>query len=163
VAHRVDTITQVESARVTRSWPDGVVIKVTERAPALAIRDDGRYDLVDRFGVVVVTANSRGSLPLFIPSGPAGGSGAPGGHLRGSPAVAAVAAVTRELPARLLRRLKSVTASAANDVTLRLRGGVTVVWGSPGRAADKDRVLHALLRTHAHYYDVSSPTIAITR
>jgi cell division protein FtsQ len=172
VAHRVETITQVESARVSRNWPDGIVIKVTERTPTLAIRDDGRYDLIDRFGVVVVTASGRGSLPLFIISGPSGGQPSGGqpsgaqlsaGHLRGSPAVAAAAAVCRELPARLLRRLKSVTASAANDVTLRLKGGVTVVWGSPGRAAAKDRVLRALLRTHAHYYDVSSPTIATTR
>jgi cell division protein FtsQ len=157
VAHRVEAITQVESAHVSRSWPDAIVIKVTERTPVLAVRDDGRYDLVDRFGVVVVTAGSRGRLPLFVPSG------TPGSHLRGSPAVAAAAAVTRELPTRLMRRLRSVTASAANDVTLRLKGGVTVVWGSPGRAAAKDRVLHALVRTHAHYYDVSSPTIATTR
>ncbi|MGE5287876.1 MAG: cell division protein FtsQ/DivIB [Micromonosporaceae bacterium] len=158
VAHRVEAITQVESARVTRHWPDSIAIKVTERTPALAVRDGGRYDLIDRFGIAVVSVASRPRLlPLFVPSGPARGS------VRGSAEVTAAAAVTRELPARLLRQLKSVTAPAADQVTLRLKGGVTVVWGSPGRAAAKERVLRILFRTHARYYDVSSPAIATTR
>jgi len=154
VGHRVDAIRQVESAEVIRSWPDGIVIKVTERTPALAVRDGAGYDLIDRFGVLVVRAATRPkSLPLFVPAGP----------VRGSASVAAAAAVTKELPPRLLRRLKLVTAPAADEVTLRLRGGVTVVWGDAGRSAAKERVLRALLLTHAHYYDVSSPTIATSR
>lgn len=158
VAHRVEAITQVESATVTRNWPDRIVINVTERTPALAVRVGGKYDLIDRFGVAVVSVATRPRLlPLFIPSGPVQGS------LRGSAEVAAAAAVTRELPAQLLRRLKSVTAPAADQVTLHLKGGVTVVWGSPGRTAAKERILRVLFRTHAHYYDVSSPAIATTR
>jgi cell division protein FtsQ len=158
VAHRVEAITQVESARVTRNWPNTIVINVTERTPALAIRDGGRYDLIDRFGVAVVSVARRPrALPLYVAAGPARGS------IRGSAEVAAAAAVTRELPAQLLRRLKSVTAPASDQVTLRLKGGVTVMWGTPGRAAAKARVLRILLRTHARYYDVSSPAIATTR
>jgi cell division protein FtsQ len=154
VAHRIDAITQVESSRVSRNWPDGIVISVTERTPALAVRDGRRYNLIDRFGVVVVSAAQRPKqLPLFLPSGP----------IRGNPAVEAAAAVTRELPAALSQRLTSVTAPAPDDVRLSLTGGVTVVWGSPDRAAAKEQVLRALFRTHAHYYDVSSPAIATTR
>ncbi|HUK71525.1 MAG TPA: FtsQ-type POTRA domain-containing protein [Streptosporangiaceae bacterium] len=154
VSRRVDTITQVESAQVTRSWPDGIVIDVTERTPALAVADAGRYDLVDRFGVVVVSAPQRPpQLPLFGTSGP----------LRGSPAVAAAVAVLHELPAGLPGRLRSITAPAADDVTLHLTGGTTVVWGSPDGAAAKRRVLAVLMQAHARYYDVSAPTVATTR
>ncbi len=89
VSHRVDAITQVQSARVTRNWPDGIVINITERTPALAVADGSGYDLVDRFGVVVVSAaRPPQGMPLFRPSGP----------LRGSPAVAAAVAVLHELP-----------------------------------------------------------------
>ena len=155
VSRRVDAITQVQSAHVTRSWPDGLVINVTERTPALAVADGSGYDLVDRFGVVVVSAAPRrpSRMPLFRPSGP----------LRGNPAVAAAVAVLHELPASLSGRLTLVTAPTADDVTLHLTGGVTVIWGDFGRAAAKARVLAVLMRTHARLYDVSAPTVATTR
>ncbi len=153
-SRRIDAITQVESARVTRSWPDGIAISVTERTPALAVADGGRYDLVDRFGVVVMSASRPPlGMPLFMPSGP----------LRASPAVGAAVAVLHALPARLSRRVTSVTAPTADEVTVHLTGGVTVVWGSPGGAAAKARVLAVLMRTKARYYDVSAPTVATTR
>jgi len=153
-SRRIDAITQVESARVTRSWPDGIAISVTERTPVLAIADGGSYDLIDRFGVVVVSASRRPpGIPLFMPSGP----------LRASPAVGAAVAVLHAFPARLSRRVTSVTAPAADEVTVHLTGGVTVVWGSPGAAAAKARVLTVLMRTKARYYDVSAPTVATTR
>lgn len=155
VSRRVDAITQVQSAKITRSWPDTVVINITERTPALAVADGGGYDLVDRFGVVVVSAAPRrpGGLPVFRPSGP----------LRGNPAVAAAVAVLHELPAALSGRLRWLAAPSAGDVTLHLSGGVTVVWGAPGRAAAKARVLAVLMRTHARIFDVSQPTVATTR
>ena len=39
IAHRVEQIRQVQSARVSRDWPDGVTIAVTERTPVLAVRE----------------------------------------------------------------------------------------------------------------------------
>jgi cell division protein FtsQ len=153
VGRRVDAITQVESAHVTRSWPDGIVINITERTPVIAISDAGKYDLADRFGIVVVSASQRPPrLPLFTTSG----------AIRGSPAVAAAVAVLHELPAPMPGRVMSITAPTADDVTLHLTGGVTVVWGSPAGAAAKQRILAVLMRTHARYYDVSAPSVATT-
>ncbi len=155
VSRRVDAITQVQSAQVTRSWPDTVVINITERTPAMAVAGGSGYDLVDRFGVVVVPAAPavpRG-MPVFRPDGP----------LRGNPAVAAAVAVLHELPAALSGRLKWLAAPSAGEVTLHLSGGVTVIWGAPGRAAAKARVLAVLMRTHARVYDVSQPSVATTR
>ena len=115
VSRRVDAITQVQSAHVTRSWPDGLVINVTERTPALAVADGSGYDLVDRFGVVVVSAAPRRPprMPLFRPSGP----------LRGNPAVAAAVAVLHELPASLSGGCLVVTRAAAETSHCTSPGG----------------------------------------
>lgn len=151
---RVGAITQVASARVSRSWPDGIGIAVTERVPALAVRGRHGYQLIDPAGVTVTSAVRRPpGIALFIPSGP----------VRGNPAVAAAAAVVRQLPSPLAQRLTSVTAPAAGDVTLHFTPGITVFWGSAGQSASKERTLAVLMRTHARYYDVSMPQAAATR
>jgi cell division protein FtsQ len=153
VASRVERITQVQSAQVTRSWPDRVVIAVRERKPALAVPVAGGFDLVDPSGVVVqqVTKQPRG-MPQFVPAGP----------LPGNPGARAAASVLRELPPAIARRVRSVAVPTLNAITLRLSGGVTIDWGSPGQAARKARVLAILMRTHARSYDVSAPGSAAT-
>jgi cell division protein FtsQ len=152
VAARIDTIRQVRGARVTRSWPDRVVIVVRERIPALALAaPDGGYDLVDADGVVVRQSASRpADLPLYLTTSPVA-------SLRGDPDLAAAAAVFGELPAGLRHSVAWVTAPDPDQVTLRLAGGVTVLWGGTDRAGAKARELAVLLRAHLHYYDVSAP------
>jgi cell division protein FtsQ len=151
IAARVDAIRQVSSAQVTRSWPDRVVIVVRERTPALAVpAPGGGFDLVDPTGVIVLWATTRpGNLPLFPAL-------APVTLLRGDPDLGAAAAVLSELPARLRRSVESVTAPSPDQVTLQLAGGITVVWGGTGQASAKSEELGLLMRTHAHYYDVSA-------
>jgi len=152
IAARIDTIRQVRGAQVTRSWPDRVVIVVRERTPALALAvPDGGYDLVDADGVVVLQAASRpADLPLYRTT-------APVASLRGDPDLAAAAAVFGELPAGLRHSLAWMTAPGPDQVTLRLAGGITVLWGGTDRAVAKARELTVLMRAHLHYYDVSAP------
>jgi cell division protein FtsQ len=157
VAARVETIRQVQSVQVTKSWPDRVVIAVKERTPALAVAaPGGGFDLVDADGVLVRWAARRPrGLPLYLTT-------AAVTSLRGDPDVAASAAVLGELPARLRSWVRSVTAPGPDQVTLRLVGGVTVLWGGTDRAAAKAEELALLMRTHARYYDVSAPGTAVT-
>ena len=49
------------------------------------------------------------------------------------------------------------------QVTLSLRDGKTVEWGSAGNAAQKNRELSVLLPGQARYIDVSAPGTAVTR
>jgi cell division protein FtsQ len=169
VAHRVERLTPVLSVQVSRDWPDKIVISVQERRPAIAVTEPGGFGLVDEYGVVVETvpAQPRG-MPLL--SEPATGSGVTGPAvgsgtlaLRGSPAVRAAVIVLQDLPARLRARVRTVSAAAADSVTLRLSHGVTVQWGGSDRAVAKARELSILMRSKAHYYDVSDPTVAVTR
>lgn len=157
VARRVEQIAQVQSAQVSRHWPDKVTIFVLDRTPALAVPQDGRYALVDKFGVVVRWAARRpGRMPLLAaPAGPATA-------LRGSAGVRAAVTVLQDLPASLRRRILAVRAAAANAVILDLHGGIRILWGGTDRPAAKAAELAALMRTHASYYDVSDPRTAAT-
>ncbi|MBO0776063.1 MAG: FtsQ-type POTRA domain-containing protein, partial [Actinobacteria bacterium] len=157
VARRVERITQVRSAEVSRDWPDRITITVRQRTPVFAVADGSGYDLVDEFGVAVTRAARRPArLPVLL-------TAAPGTSLRGSPAVRAAAAVLRELPATIGRRVRSVAAPSAQEVSVQLTGGVTVVWGGPGRAAQKAKELAILMRVPARRYDVSGPGAAMTQ
>ncbi len=157
VAARVETIQQVQSVQVTRSWPDRVIIAVRERTPVLAVPvPSGGFDLVDPDGVIVRWAARRPpGLPVYLTT-------AVISSLRGDPDVGAAAAVVGELPARLRASVISVTAPSPDQVTLRLTHGMTVLWGGTGNARQKAEELGALMPTHASYYDVSGPGTAVT-
>ncbi len=150
-AARIVAIPQVRSAQVTRSWPNRVVIVVRERTPELALPAyGGGYDLADADGVVLQRVARRpADLPLYP-------TVAPEGALRGNPDLAAAAAVLGELPAQVRRSVISVTAPHPDQVTLRMAGGITVLWGGTDRSGAKARELTVLMRAHMHYYDVSA-------
>jgi cell division protein FtsQ len=165
-ARRVEAIPQVASARVTKGWPDHLVIAVTERVPVLAVKmAGGGYDLVDRAGVPVRWAKHRPvMMPQLLTS-------LPGSALAGAPSVSAAAAVLAELQPWLARQVAQVTVAqptgssgaAAQQVTLHLTVGKTVLWGAPGGAGQKNRELAILLPGKAHYVDVSAPDTVVTR
>jgi cell division protein FtsQ len=150
---RVERLPAVLSARVTRSFPDTVVIAVRPRIAAVAVPTASGYALVDSHGV---TVSSAAAVPAGMPV-----LTSPPSVLRGSPAVRAAALVVAELPSSLRAEVRSVSASGGS-VTLQLDGGITVVWGGPGQGAQKAAELAVLLGTHARYYDVSDPATAVT-
>ena len=156
VARRVERINQVQSAQVSKHWPDSVVITVRPRTPALAVAASGGFDLVDRFGVVVSHVATRpAGMPLLdTTAAPA--------SLRGSPAVRAAVTVLDGLPRRIRVLVRSVAAPSADAVTLDLRGKVTVLWGGTDRAAAKAAELRILMPTRARSYNVSDPGTVVT-
>jgi cell division protein FtsQ len=160
VTRRVERLTWVESAQVSTSWPDTLVITVRARVPVFALAAGDGYDVMDRFGVTVrETAKRPAGLPLLVASAP----GTLPGQLRGSPAVAAAATVLGELPDRIGRQVRSVTAVTATDVSVKLAGGTQIVWGDTSRAGQKATELSVLMRRHARLYDVSAPGTAVTK
>jgi cell division protein FtsQ len=163
IAHRIERIRQVQSARVSRDWPDGVTIAVIERTPVLAVPGGRGYQLIDKYGVVVESSSRRPpALPTLELSAVPGSGPVSVPELRGSPAVYAAAVVLHELPRYLARSVVSLQAPSATEVTLRLARGITIVWGGTDRAAQKSRELAVLMRTHARSYNVSAPGTAVT-
>ena len=168
VAVRIERITQIESAQVSRAWPTGMTISVRERTPVLAVASGRGYQLIDKFGVAVEPASPPLRMPRFVlpPGSQSAGSQSAGSQvlasLRGSPAVYAAAAVLRELPTSLASKVTEVAAPSPSDVTLTLSGGITIVWGGTDRPAAKAKELGVLMRIRARSYDVSAPGTAMT-
>lgn len=159
VTRRVDAITDVESAQVSKDWLDRrLVITVHERTAVVALQaPGGGYDLLDRTGVIVRwSAAEPGAMPVYQTQLPAA-------SLRGNPGLAEASAVLAELPAWLSHSVTGVSAPGQDGVTLNLRHGVTVVWGGPDQAGVKAKELAILMREHARYYDVSAPGTVVTR
>jgi cell division protein FtsQ len=179
VAARVEGIRQVASARVSKDWPDGLSITVTERVPVVAIRmAGGGYDLVDHDGVIVTYQRAKPTaLPLFQ-------TALPVTQLRGNPDVATASAVLAELPPWLHHEVAKVAVTSAvggvggaasgsgsveeasvpaGSVILYIGTDQTVVWGGPDMAGMKAGELAILMRDRASYYDVSDPQTAVTR
>lgn len=156
VASRVERITQVQSAQVSRDWPDTVVIAITPRMPALAVQSPGGYTLIDKFGVAISSVTQPPPGMVLLAQAP------PVASLRGSRAVLAAVTVLGQLPAQVRGLVTSVTAASPDAVTLHLRGGITVVWGGTGRPAAKAAELAILMRSGASFYDLSDPATAVT-
>jgi cell division protein FtsQ len=157
VARRVEQITQIQSAQVSRDWPDSVVIAVRERTPALAVASGGGFALIDRFGVVIGHVATRPPGMTLLASPPADLA-----SLRGSPAIQAAVTVLRQLPPAIRLLVRAVAAPSANAVTLDLKHGITVLWGGTDRPAAKAAELTILMRTKASFYNLADPDTAVT-
>ncbi|QNN53088.1 cell division protein FtsQ/DivIB [Nocardioides mesophilus] len=153
VADRVEELAPVSSVDVSRAWPDQVRIDVTERQAVAVVERDGVLHGVDEEGVLFRRYPSRPpSLPL-VRSGP------------DTPpaAVAEAATVVDALPGPLAARVDFVSVRTVDTISLQLRDGTTVVWGSAEDSADKARVLEVLLKQKASQYDVSVPGQPVIR
>ncbi len=82
-------------------------------------------------------------------------------------ALDAVLAVLGALPEKLGAQVTAAQASTQDTVELTLKHDVRVVWGSAQDSSLKVRVLEALRSAKqtrgAHVFDVSAPTLPVTR
>jgi cell division protein FtsQ len=152
IARRVETLPEVAAASVHVSYPSTVVITVTERVAVGYLVADGTVDLVDKSGRQFRTVPAApAGLPRFdIPAGATAT-----GH--------AVATVAGALTAPVVRKLSSISADDPSAITLHLRDGRIVQWGSADRSADKAQVLPAVLTRPGTAFDVSNPDLVVAR
>ncbi len=135
----------VAAVEVRRGWPREVVIAVE---PRTAIARVGEGSVVDAAGVVF---DPVGEVPRGLPRVDADGVG-----------LQTAMAVLDSLPADLLRKVVSVSATTRDDAELTLRSGALVRWGSAEQPAFKADVLRALMRKPKDMYDVSAPELPTT-
>lgn len=147
VEDRVSALRRVASASVHRIWPHTVEITVTERRPVATMRTAGnRWGMLDTTGLLFRQARTQPALPVV--EGPPANDRA---------TLAATATVVEALPPQLLRSVRVVHAASMDSITLQLRDGRVVRWGSSEDSAEKVRVVSVLLDQRAHRYDVSVP------
>jgi cell division protein FtsQ len=135
---------EVAQVRVERGWPRTVLIAVAEREPVAVARTNRGYVLVDQNGTAaspVVAATPKGLVVV---------EGKPG-----SAAMAAAVAVLAGLPDDW--RVAGVTAPTQDSVSVQLRGGVTVFFGSGQDVAKKVAVAVALIANEYQSVNVSAP------
>lgn len=149
IAARLEDLAPVESVDVSRCWPHKVCIDITERTPVAVVDKEGTLHGLDSSGILFRTYPARPpQLPLV--------------HMKAtasSDALAEAAAVVTSLPDSLGQRVGFLDVRTVDEISLHLRRGATVVWGSADQSSDKAEVLGALLKARptARAYDVSAP------
>jgi cell division protein FtsQ len=151
---RVESIPDVASASVSVSYPSTVRIAITERVAVGYVPVGNNIALVDKSGVQYrELATPPTGLPRFTL--PTGAQAQPSGH--------AVAVVAGALGAPLLAKLATIGANDPQSITLVLRDGRIVTWGSADRSAAKAKLLTALLTRPGTRIDVSNPDVVVVR
>ncbi|MQS39576.1 cell division protein FtsQ/DivIB [Streptomyces katsurahamanus] len=149
---------RIDSVEVSRSWPRGVTLEVTERRAVLILRKGSRFVEVDRDGVRFATVDEApkdvSRLELTV-------DGA--ASLRRFPADRLVEEAVRvrgQLPAKVAADTRTVAVRSYDYIALELTGDRTVIWGSPEDGEAKARALTALMKgtPKARRFDVSAPT-----
>jgi cell division protein FtsQ len=152
IRSRVRALAPVKSVDVSREWPDGVLIRITERRPVAVVSIGGRYQAVDADGILFRQySRPPTGMPQIVAT-----SGA------GSAALSEAARVVGALPTSLAARVDHVVVHGVDQVSLAMRGGAMVVWGSDAQSALKAEVLAQLLKHPASVYDVSVPGQPVT-
>ncbi len=140
-ARRIEALPWVASARVALSWPDGVVVTVTERT-AVAVVADGSvgWAELDSTGRVLATLPSAPSdLVHLVSTSP---PGAPGTTLGAAGPSLAVAAA---LPVAFKAMVTAVSPSPGGGVDLALSDGIGVVFGTATQLPAKFEDVASLL------------------
>ena len=129
-----------------RAWPDTVVLSVVERRAVATLDTGGRRVLVDADGVQfrAVDGSRRHGLPNI--------------EAGGERAAAEAAEVVAALPPEVVRRVDGITAPTMDSITLRLKAGREVIWGSAEQTEVKAEVLAVLVRRKGSVLDVSVPS-----
>ncbi len=163
VARRLEASPWIASAVVARHLPGEIDIAISERtAVARIAQSGGRFLLVSGDGVALgIQASSASRVPVIRLARSAAAAGAPAATIGG---LGAALATVTALPPTVRGQVITATERADGTVTLRLARGATVEFGDAARAAEKGRVLRALLEWSAahgvtpHTIDVETPT-----
>lgn len=149
---------RIDSVDVVRSWPHGISLNVTERTPVLLIEKGANFIEVDDEGVRFATVSDA---PKNVPSLELAVSRPE--SLRRFPTDRLVRAAVRiagDIPSAVARDTRAVKVRSYDAVSLELKDGRTVAWGSGENGRAKARTLTALMKAapKARHFDVSAPT-----
>jgi cell division protein FtsQ len=147
---RVEALSAVDRATVSRSWPATVVVHVVERTPVAAVPADNQFTLIDDEGVAYRTVPKRpAGLPLARLAAPGPGD------VNTRAALTVLASLTTELREQLV----AISVEAPARIKLVLRGDRTVIWGDDTASRTKAQVATALLQRKGDTIDVSAPDV----
>ena len=157
IARRVERLPWVADAQVSISWPNTLVIHVTEWEPVAYTADHGRWALLASNGRVLDTVLARPAAYVKV----VGLTAVPaGGH---TIANGSAVDVVNRLPDDLRRQVIGLDLTGGG-VTLRLAGDLAIRFGDMSAVPSKSGAALAVLGApHAgcHYIDVSVPSAPV--
>ncbi|MGW4203061.1 cell division protein FtsQ/DivIB [Streptomyces sp. NPDC004726] len=149
---------RIDSVEVSRSWPRGITLEVTERRPVLLLAKGAKFVEVDDEGVRFATVDKA---PKAVPLLELNTAGSPSLRRFGTDRlITGAVRVRSELPAKVAADTRTIAVRSYDYITLELSRGRTVLWGSPEEGEAKARALTALMKAapKAANFDVSAPT-----
>jgi cell division protein FtsQ len=151
---RIGSLAVVRSVTVTRQWPHGILISLQERVAIAVVEIGGQLRGMDADGVVFRSyTKAPPGLPRVETS--IGTTSA---------ALKEAAEVVSALPQELRLLVDHVQVTTVDQISLVLKDGRTVVWGSADESDAKAEVAATLLATvQAQVYDVSVPSKPTTK
>ncbi|MFA6574290.1 MAG: FtsQ-type POTRA domain-containing protein [Nocardioides sp.] len=153
VRRRVESLPVVKSAEVSRQWPHEVLIEVEERTAVAVVEIAGSLRGLDAEGIVFGTyREAPAGLPRVRTKATTSGD-----------ALREAALVVAALPSELAARVDHIEVETVDQISLELKDGRVVRWGSSAQSEEKAVVLEALLPQEAQVYDVSVPGNPTTR
>lgn len=154
IRDEVAAVRGVSSVIIRRDWPSGLRVSLAERVPVAAVKSDDEFVLLDSDGsrVGVSEAEPEGVALAKVPLQKGRES-----------SLAAVLTVLDEIPDPLRQEISDIGADSRDTVFFTLDGGERVEWGSSDDSVLKASVLEILRQQKAQVYDVSAPTLPVTR
>ncbi|AVT32706.1 peptidase S33 [Plantactinospora sp. BC1] len=154
VRARVAELPPVARVTVSRQWPNTLRVEVVERTPVAAVPQNRRFLVIDAAGVVFQTRSDRpAGLPLARLRTPGPDDTATEGALT----------VLANLTPELRERLVELVVEGPARITVKLRGGRTVLWGDASRSDAKAQVATSLLAREGETIDVRTPDVVTIR
>ena len=132
VAGRVESLPFIATAEVSRHWPDGVEITVTERVPVVTMAGPGTaWSVLDGHGrtLEVVPGRPPGLVVFIVHTRSGGVPPEPVGRSL-PPDASAGLLVCRSLPKAFAAQVVSVTVAPDGTISLALNSGITVRLGT---------------------------------
>lgn len=151
----LDKFVLVQSYSVRTEPPSTLIVDVVERVPVGAIESDDGVIMVDAVGTKLWQADK---VPEDIPVIQVSSVDAPG--------FPAAAQASLALDREFRKQVAEISAHTLDSITLTLRDGTLVVWGSADDSDRKAQVLEALVAAtggEPAYFDVSSPDNPVSR
>lgn len=150
-ARSVSQLPWVEKVTVSREWPSGVRVAVTEYdAVGVVDGDDGPLVINERGRVFLRGESPEGAVPVRASADDAG-------------ALESAGKALGALPGELRGTVEEVDAPSAEEVTLRFPEGREVYWGSADRAEEKAEATRVVLTREGQRWNVSNPALPSVR
>lgn len=140
--------------------PHELVVRLQERVPVAVVEQDKKFYLVDSDGVQLGTVSSveDAGVPLI------------GGGLDATQkeSFGPITQVLASLPSSVISEVSETKADSSSTITLKMKDGSTVLWGTASESELKAKVLVSLREALAegagvNTYDVSSPLHPTTK